>query len=63
MRKEKNSFGNRKDFPSAWAGLKGKELQAETGVEDAVFCHNKLFLSVAKSKEGAVALAQKALSQ
>ena len=62
MRKEKNSFGNRKDFPSSWAGLKAKKLQDITGVEDAVFCHNNLFLSVAKSKEGAVKLAELALS-
>ena len=61
MRKEKNSFGNRKDFPKAWAGLKAKELKEVTGVDEAVFCHNNLFLAVAKSKEGAVALAEKAL--
>ncbi len=58
MRKEKNSFGNRKDFPKSWAGLKADELQVITGVDDAVFCHNNLFLSVAKSKEGAIKLAQ-----
>src|SRR3989338_6003931 len=62
MRKEKNSFGNRKDFPKSWAGLKDEELQKVTGVKDAVFCHRNLFLAVAKSKEGAIALAQKALS-
>jgi len=61
MRKEKNSFGNRKDFPSAWAGLRKEELQKMTGVEEAVFCHNKLFLAVAKSKEGAIKLAELAL--
>ncbi|MDO8639771.1 MAG: MYG1 family protein [bacterium] len=61
MRKEKNSFGNRKDFPSSWAGLKAKELQNITGVSDAVFCHNNLFLAVAKSKEGAIKLAELAL--
>src|SRR3989344_3533203 len=48
MRKEKNSFGNRKDFPKAWAGLKAKELKEVTGVDEAVFCHNNLFLAVAK---------------
>ena len=58
MRKEKDSFGNRKDFPASWAGLQKKELQDATGVKDAVFCHNRLFLSVAKSKEGAIKLAQ-----
>lgn len=61
MRKDKNSFGNRKDFPVSWAGLKAKELQNITGVTDAIFCHNNLFLSVAKSKEGAIKLAELAL--
>ena len=54
-------FKNRKDFPKAWAGLRDEELQKITGVEDAVFCHRALFLAVAKSQAGAVALAQKAL--
>lgn len=58
LRKDKYSFGNRKDFPAPWAGLKDKELQEMTGVQDAVFCHKNLFLSVAKSKEGAIKLAQ-----
>ncbi len=61
MRKEKDSFGNRKNFPTSWAGLRTKELQDLTGVKDAVFCHNNLFLSVAKSKEGAIKLAELAL--
>jgi uncharacterized UPF0160 family protein len=58
MRKEKNIFRNRKDFPKAWAGLRDKELQKISGVSDAVFCHRGLFLAVAKSKEGAIKLAQ-----
>ncbi len=58
MRKDKNSFGNRKDFPKLWGGKKAKELQDIAGVDDAVFCHNKLFLSIAKTKEGAIKLAQ-----
>jgi len=62
MRKEKNNFGNRKDLPASWAGLKDKQLQDVTGVSDAIFCHNNLFLAVAKSKKGAIALAQKALT-
>lgn len=61
MRKEKNSFGNRKDLPKSWAGLRAKELQDITGVKDAVFCHNNLFMTVAKSKEGAIRLAELAL--
>ncbi|MBU0612034.1 MYG1 family protein [Patescibacteria group bacterium] len=62
MRKEINDFGNRKDFPSLWGGLTGEELQKITGVQDAIFCHNSLFLAGAKSKEGAIKLAKLALS-
>jgi uncharacterized UPF0160 family protein len=61
MRKEINSFKNRKDLPASWAGLRDVELQKVTGVEDAVFCHRNLFLAVAKTKEGAIKLAELAL--
>lgn len=59
--KEKKSFENRKSLPEAWAGLRDEELAKVSGVPDAVFCHNGRFLVVAKSKEGALALAGKAL--
>jgi uncharacterized UPF0160 family protein len=58
MKKEKNSFINRKNFPKSWAGLKDEELENVTGVPGAVFCHRGLFLTVAKTKEGAIKLAQ-----
>ena len=60
MRKNKHEFGNRKDLPQEWAGKSGEELAKVSGVPDAIFCHLKLFLAVAKSKEGAIALAKKA---
>lgn len=59
--KEKNSFATRIQFPKDWAGLRGDELKNETGVSDAEFCHNGRFLVVAKTKEGAISLANKAL--
>jgi uncharacterized UPF0160 family protein len=58
---DKQVFKNRKDFPISWAGKRDKELADVTGVSDALFCHNKLFLAVARSKEGALALAKIAL--
>ena len=61
VRKDKNNFEVRKAFPESWAGKRDEELVKETGVADAVFCHNGRFLVVAKSKEGIVALAEKAL--
>jgi uncharacterized UPF0160 family protein len=56
-----NSFKNRKNLPKTWAGLYGEELQNVTGVRDAIFCHRALFLTAAKSKEGAIQLAELAL--
>jgi uncharacterized UPF0160 family protein len=61
VRKEEKSFENRKSFPVAWAGLRDQDLAKVTGVTDAVFCHNGRFLAVAKSKEGAIKLAELAL--
>ncbi len=55
------SRANRKDLPAGWAGKRDGELEAVTGVSGAIFCHNKLFIAVAKTKEAAVELAHKAL--
>ncbi|MFA6274520.1 MAG: MYG1 family protein [Candidatus Paceibacterota bacterium] len=55
------SFVNRKDFPKSWAGLREEELQKVSGVPDAVFCHKGIFMAIAKSKEGAIKLAQIAI--
>lgn len=61
MRKTACSFENRKSMPAEWSGKRGVELQKITGVSDAVFCHNALFMAVAKSKLGAWRLAELAL--
>ena len=61
VRIEPKSFKNRKDLPETWAGLRDDVLAQATGVSDAVFCHNGRWLAVAKTKTGALALAQKAL--
>ena len=60
--RELGSFTNRRDLPEAWAGLDGPELAALTGVEDALFCHGKRFLAVARSRAGIDALAAQALA-
>ena len=62
VRDNPSSFKNRKNFPAVWGGLRDEELVRVSGVSDAVFCHRGLFMAVAKSKEGAVTLAQKALT-
>lgn len=51
-------FATRKPFPESWGGLRDAELQEVSGVADAIFCHNGRFIAVAKSKEGALKLAQ-----
>ncbi|MCK5787794.1 MAG: MYG1 family protein [Chlamydiia bacterium] len=42
------------NFPESWAGLDGEELSRVSGIEGAVFCHKKLFISVWESKESAL---------
>ena len=58
---EQGSFENRKPLPKAWAGLSGKELQEATGLEDAMFCHNGLFIAGAESFESTMEMAKIAL--
>lgn len=61
VRSDVHSFKNRKDLPSAWAGKRDQELADASGVADALFCHTKLFVAVAGSKEGALRLAKLAV--
>ena len=59
---ELGTFVNRKPLPEPWAGLQAAELAAETGVEDAVFCHGARFLAVARSRAGVMELVRQALA-
>lgn len=52
----------RQSLPEAWAGKMDKELQEISGIPDALFCHRKLFMGTAKTKEGAIAMAKAALT-
>ena len=61
MPRELGSFENRLNLPATWGGLEGPELTAATGVEDALFCHAKRFLAVARSRLGVERLAELAL--
>lgn len=49
---ELGSFDDRKPLPKPWAGLSEKDLQNVTGITDAMFCHNNLFIAGAASFEG-----------
>lgn len=59
---KENSFELRKYFPESWAGKTGNELVKLTGVVDVTFCHRKRFIVSAKTREGAIEIAQKALN-
>ncbi len=55
------SYKSRIDLPAEWAGKSGADLVQVTGVDDAIFCHKGRFIAVAKSREGAIKLAELAL--
>jgi len=57
----KDQFGQRTRFPEAWNWKRGEDLALVSGVEDAIFCHGFGFFACAKSEEGAIKLAEKAL--
>ncbi len=55
------SFEDKKSLPNAWAGLSNKALQDVTGIDDAMFCHNGLFIAGAESFESTMKMATLAL--
>ena len=59
---EPGSFEDRKSLPKPWAGLSNKELQEVTQIEDAMFCHNGLFIAGAASFESTMKMAAMALA-
>lgn len=59
---EPGSFEQRLPLPEAWAGLETEALAAQTGVADAVFVHLRRFVGAAKSRDGAVELARRAMA-
>ncbi|TMO82912.1 MYG1 family protein, partial [Pseudoalteromonas ruthenica] len=58
---ELGSFEDKKSLPAPWAGLSDSEFQAVTGIDDAMFCHNGLFIAGAESFESVMSLATMAL--
>ncbi len=57
------SFEVRKPLPESWAGLSDKALQDITGIDDAMFCHNALFIAGAKSFESIMKMAAMAIEE
>ena len=60
--RELGTFTNRRDLPADWAGREGEDLAAVTGVSDALFCHAKRFLVVARTHDAITQLAALALA-
>jgi uncharacterized UPF0160 family protein len=58
---EPGSFEDRKPLPKEWAGLSDDALKAVTGIDDAMFCHNGLFIAGAESFESTMEMASIAL--
>lgn len=54
---ELGSFEDRKSLPKQWAGLSDKALKQVTGIDDAMFCHNGLFIAGATSFAGTMKMA------
>ncbi len=60
---ELGSFEDKKPLPQRWAGLSGQALKDVTGIEDAMFCHNGLFIAGAESFESTMKMASIALEE
>jgi len=56
------SFDSRKALPEAWRGLRDDTLSAASGIEGCVFVHASGFIGGNKTKDGALKLAQAALT-
>ena len=63
VQEDENGFSMRKPLPESWSGLKDEDLVKMSGIDDATFCHRALFTCSAKTKEGAIKMAYKALEQ
>jgi uncharacterized UPF0160 family protein len=60
---EPGSFEDRKSLPKEWAGLSDKALKDVTGIHDAMFCHNGLFIAGAESFASTMKMAAMALQE
>ncbi|MCE6958262.1 MYG1 family protein [Cereibacter sphaeroides] len=56
-------YALRHDLPEAWAGLEHEALEEASGVGGAIFCHRNRFMACAKTRDGALDLARRALPE
>lgn len=61
VRVKGEAFKCRADLPTSWGSKKDDELAKATGVPDAIYCHHSKYMAIAKSKEGALKLAELAI--
>lgn len=63
VRENSTTLRSRKLFPESWRGLMNGDpkLREVSGVPDIIFCHQSGFFAHVKSKESAIALAEKAI--
>ena len=48
-------------LPEVWAGLRDDELSRVAGIDGCIFCHTVRFIGGNETREGALAMARKAL--
>lgn len=63
IRRFDEGFELRADLPEAWAGLTDADLEAASGVNGAVFCHNGRFIASAKTRNAALEMARLAVEE
>ncbi len=63
IRLGENTFEQRADLPTAWAGLTDEALEKASGVKGAKFCHNGRFLAIARSRDAALRMAELAVDE
>ncbi len=56
-----DAMDQRVPLPAAWAGLEGEALVKASGVPDAVFVHLRRFMGAARTRQGALTMARRAL--
>jgi len=57
-----DSYESRKALPEAWRGMRDAQLDGLTGIPGGIFVHASGFIGGNKTKEGALAMAHKALT-
>ena len=62
LEKDENTIECRKNFPKAWWGKRDEDLAKVCGVSDATFVRNTGIFGGAKSKEGALKMAELAVN-